>query len=259
MPAASGRPGEPSRVSADDAAMQVLWWICLGAAPAVLLSIELFHPAGFTAHPGMYAFLSQPQHERQFHALDYFGPHWWLTLHMIQTPLVGLVAVGLWLMVQPVGRNDGAAAAICAWLARVTIFVFLIYFTVLDAIGGIGLGRTILKVQELATGGGLTAAQFDGVVVLLNTMWVDPLIGGVGSFVSLTGSWAAFAAAVLIAAALLLSRRADGLGAVLLVAFGWELQTAHASPHGPIAFTLLIVAAGWTWWSHRSVRVRGGR
>jgi hypothetical protein len=33
------------------------------------------------------------------------------------------------------------------------------------------------------------------------------------------------------------------------VAFGWELQTAHAAPHGPIAFALLIVAAGWLWFS----------
>jgi len=31
----------------------------------------------------------------------------------------------------------------------------------------------------------------------------------------------------------------------VMVAFGWELQTTHAAPHGPIAFALLIVAAGW--------------
>ena len=41
----------------------------------------------------------------------------------------------------------------CAWIARVATFVFLIYFTVLDAIGGIGLGRIILVVQELTAGG----------------------------------------------------------------------------------------------------------
>jgi hypothetical protein len=244
-------PAKDARTGADDVVVHVLWWICLFAAPVVLLSIELFHPAGFTSHPGMYAFLSQPQHERQFHALDYFGPHWWLTLHMIQTPLVGLVAVGLLLMIAPVGGSDGPAAQICAWLARLAIFVMLVYFTVLDGIGGIGLGRTILRMQELATDGKLTAAQFDGAVILLNTMWVDPLIGGIGSFVSLTASWAAFAASVLIATALLLSRRAGWLNMAVLVAFGWELQTAHASPHGPIAFALLTVASGWLWWSRQ--------
>src|SRR5262249_3950256 len=108
-------PDNQARASADDVIYQALWWICLFAAPVVLLSIELFHPSGFTNHPGMYAFLSQPQHERQFHALDYFGPHWWLTLHMIQTPVVGLVVVGLLLMTTLVGRDDGTAARSCAW------------------------------------------------------------------------------------------------------------------------------------------------
>ena len=73
----------------------VLWWLCLLVAPAVLIAIELFHPAGFTIHPGMYEFLSKPEPDQpQFQALNYFGPNWWFTLHMIQTPMVGLVAVG---------------------------------------------------------------------------------------------------------------------------------------------------------------------
>jgi hypothetical protein len=34
---------------------KVLWWLGLVVAPVVLISIELFHPAGFTADPpGMY-------------------------------------------------------------------------------------------------------------------------------------------------------------------------------------------------------------
>lgn len=240
------------RLAADRAVKQVLWWICLLVAPAVLISVELFHPANFTAHPGMYQFLSHAEHhEPQFQALAYFGPHWWLALHMIQTPMVGLVAVGLWLMVDGVGADDGGAAMACAWLARAAIFVFLIYFTVLDAIGGIGLGRTILVVQGLVADGKLSPQQFDGVELLLNTMWTDPLIGGVGSFVSETGSWAAFAAAVFVAAALLLSGVAGWPSMVPLLGFGWELQTSHASPHGPIAFALLIVASGWIWWSRR--------
>jgi hypothetical protein len=36
-----------------------------------------------------------------------------------------------------------------------------------------------------------------------------------------------------------------------LVAFRWELQTVHASPHGPIAFALLIIAAIGLWLSRR--------
>jgi hypothetical protein len=54
-------------------------------------------------------------------------------------------------------------------------------------------------------------------------------------------------AALFIAAALLLSRRAGLVSAVLLLGFGWQLETAHAAPHGPIAFALLILAAGSIW------------
>ena len=229
----------------------LLWWLCLFIAPAVLITIELFHPSGFTTSPGMYQFLSQSEPGHEHSALAYFGPRWWFTLHMIQTPMVGLVAVGLWLMVDGIGAADGIEARVAAWLARAAIFVFAIYFTILDAIGGIGLGRTILVVQGLVASGKLTPAQFDGVVLLLNTLWVDPVIGGVGSFVSETASWAAFAVSFLVAGALLLSRRAGWANMMVLLAFGWELQTAHASPHGPIAFGLLIVAAGWLWFAQR--------
>ena len=231
---------------------RVLWWICLLVAPAILIALELFHPAGFTGNPGMYEYLSHAHgHEPQFMALGYFGPSWWFTLHMIQTPMVGLVAIGLWLMVARIEHPDSVAAVAVAWLARIAIFVFLIYYTVLDAIGGIGLGRTIVTTESLAAAGKLSAEQVSGIVLLLDTVWQDGWVGGVGSFVSLTGSWAAFAAALLIAVALLLSRRAPWPPLVLLVAFGWELQTSHASLHGPIAFALLIVASAWLWWAER--------
>ena len=155
---------------------RILWWICLFLAPAVLIGLELFHPANFTAHPGMYQYLSQaePHSAAHHHALDYFGPRWWLVLHMIQTPMVGLVAVGLLLMVDGIGDEDGAAAVAAVWLARAAIFVMVIYFTVLDAIGGIGLGRTILTVQSLAAAGKLSPQQVEGAALLLNTLWVDP-------------------------------------------------------------------------------------
>ena len=154
--------------------------------PAILLAIELFHPANFTAHPGMYQFLSHAEHGgAQFKALAYFGPDWWFTLHMIQTPLVRLV---------------------------------------------------------------------DGVVLLLNRFWTDPWVDGVGSFVSLTGSWAVFAASAFLAAALGWTRVAGWLTLLTLLGFGWELQTSHASPHGPAAFALLIIASTALWWRERRLQ-----
>ncbi|MGA9865118.1 MAG: hypothetical protein WBQ75_01610 [Acetobacteraceae bacterium] len=239
-------------MTTDTMIRRALLVLCLLIAPLGLIAIELFHPANFTTHPGMYQFLSHAEHdEANFKAIAYFGPDWWFILHMVQTPLVGLVAIGLWMLVDMAHVSDDWIALVLRWLARVAIFVFLIYYTVLDGIGGIGLGRTILTVQRLQSDGTLTPQQVDGVALVLNRVWTDPWVGGVGSFVSKTGSWAAFASAVFVAGALRRARVAGWLTVVALLAFGWELQTSHASPHGPAAFLLLIIASCALWWRHR--------
>lgn len=239
----------------NDAVKKVLWWLCLLVAPSVLIAIELFHPAGFTQHPGMYEYLHKPQpYNPQYEALGYFGPQWWFTLHMIQTPMVGLVAVGLWLLADKVDSSEGLAATTFAWLSRVATFVFLIYYTALDSIGGIGLGKSLEITGQLAQEGRLTSEQVMGVALVLNRTWVNPWVGGVGSFISLTGSWSVFASALFVAFALFLTEKVPWPPLLLLLAFGWELQVSHTMPHGPIAFGLLIISALWVWWSGRQLK-----
>ena len=231
-----------------------LWWLCLVVAPVLLVIIELFHPAGFTDNPGMYEYLSKPEvHTHAHHALFYFGPEWWFALHMIQTPLVGLVVVGLWLLMDGIDRVNGALAFLCAWLSRMASFVLIVYYTALDSIGGIGLGKTIEIVESLAKAPvdqpHLTADQLAGVVLVLNRTWTDPWVGGVGSFISHTGSWAAFFAALFAGIALWMAKRAPLPAVLILVAFGWMLQLSHASFHGPIAFALLAISSLWIRWA----------
>jgi hypothetical protein len=235
---------------------KVLWWLCLLAAPLVLVVLELFHQAGFTSSPGMYQYLSKPEpYDAKFKALAYFGPQWWFTLHMIQTPMIALVSVGLWMLADLTAATTSLAVLALAWLSRISTFVFLIYYTALDSIGGSGLARAILNVQSLAKQGKLTTDQVNGVISVLNTTWVDEWVGGVGSFISLTGSWAAFFASLFVALALLVDKKSSWLAALLLTAFGWELQMSHTMPHGPIAFTLLIIAGVLVWRANH----QGGR
>src|SRR5215472_10012912 len=105
----------------DERVQKVLRWFGLVVAPAVLIGIELLHPAHFTypPRPGMYQFLSKPEpYDPRYVALAYPGPDWWFLLHMIQTPMVGLVGVGLWFLVGKIGAADGYLAAALAWLSR---------------------------------------------------------------------------------------------------------------------------------------------
>lgn len=223
-----------------------LWWLCLLIAPLILAAIELFHPANFTQHPGMYAYLSVPEaHQHQHMALNYFGPQWWFVLHMIQTPMMALVGVGIWLLVADVRTADGDAAVALAWLARLAAFVFLIYYTVLDGIGGIGLGRTIVLTQAMVADGQLSPDQLKAVAAVLDASWVDHWVGGVGSVISQGASWAAFVMAASAALARALAGQGPLPALALLAIGGWVLQLSHAALHGPTAFVLLIVAAMW--------------
>lgn len=220
--------------------------LSLVIAPLMLAGIELFHPAHFTHDPGMSNFLSHPQRsDPHFNAIMYFGPQWWFLMHMIQTPLVVVVSCGLLFLTDSFGGREGARFAPLAWISRVAIVIFMTYYTVLDGIGGIGLGRELLVLNGMHESGALTAAQAETIRFFLDRMWVDPWVGGVGSVISLTGSWAVFVAAASAGVYLLLNRKASWLVVILLIGFGWELQVTHASYHGPVAFSLLAIAAAF--------------
>ncbi|MDB5812161.1 MAG: hypothetical protein JWN94_4283 [Betaproteobacteria bacterium] len=216
----------------------------LVVAPLLLTGIELFHPAHFTLDPGMTSFLSQPQSgDPYFKALHYFGPDWWFLLHMLQTPLVVIVAFGLLQMTDTFWPDAQARFKPLAWLARLATVVFMTFYTVLDGIGGIALGRELVVLNELIQSKVITTADAQVIRAFLDRMWVDPWVGGVGSFISQVGSWSVFVAALCIGGYLALNRKATWLEVALLLGFGWELQVAHASYHGPIAFTLLALAS----------------
>ncbi|MFN0216977.1 MAG: hypothetical protein ACKVT2_22190 [Saprospiraceae bacterium] len=233
---------------------KVLYWLCLIIAPVILVAIELFHPAGFTWKTidgrkvlEMFSYLSVANHDPGHNVPEYLGPQWWFTMHMIQTPMVGLVAVGMALLVWSVKQEDGLIPYLAALLTKVSAFLMIIYYTVLDAIGGIGLAKSIEITNRLAANGELNPEQVKGVADVLNNTWVDPWVGGVGSVISESASWLVFITAVLAGIALLTSKKATWPPLVVLGVFGWEIQNSHASYWGPIGFGLLVLASLWIW------------
>ena len=138
-------------------------------------------------------------------------------------------------------------AKIFGWLSRASTFVFLIYYTALDSIGGIGLGRTLVIVKGFEW----PPEKIEVVTELLNKAWMDDWVGGVGSVISKTGSYGIFFAALFTAITLFLTKKTPTPWPplLILIAFGWELQNSHASYHGPIAFGLLIISAAWIYFT----------
>ena len=163
--------------------MRIMIFICLVLSPLILMGMELFHPAHFTASPGMTTYLSHPQsHDPHFDALAYFGPNWWFFLHMVQTPLVVLVGIGLLILTGVFDPNSkDQKGQIFSWIARAAIFLFVVYFTVLDSIGGIGLGRQLIVINELLSAGSISAQDAHVIQHFLDVMWVDSWVGGVST------------------------------------------------------------------------------
>ena len=260
---------------------KIVWIFGAIFGPAFLALIELFHPAGFTLDPGMFAYLTEAhEHTAAHHALDYFGPDWWFWLHMMQTPTAVLIAIALTMSVGVAAKDADLPAQITAWIARIALYVFAVYYTVLDAIGGIGLGRTLELAKAMTHEASyeyagktveclgpdkaptvcLDPQQLEGVARVLDAGWTDPWIGGVGSAVSLTGSYAILTATIALALTLILVRGVAGLGVIgwisiaALVAGGWLIQESHACCTGPAGFGLFFVFGCLTWWEGGRVR-----
>ncbi|MGB0507756.1 MAG: hypothetical protein ACPGGK_16335 [Pikeienuella sp.] len=257
--------------------VKFVWVIGAIFGPALLVVIELFHPAGFTIDPGMFQYLTEPhQHTSAHHALDYFGPDWWFWLHMIQTPTVVLFSIALVLSVGAIAKGAALPAQIAAWVTRAALYVFAVYYTVLDGIGGIGLGRSLEITKAMAHDTSYTYAgktvdcvdaagaptvclnpdQLEGVTRVLNATWTDQWVGGVGSMVSLTGSYAVLIAAVALAVTLVLARGISGMSIIAwvsivpLVSGGWYVQESHACCTGPTGFGLFCLFSCLTWWDN---------
>jgi hypothetical protein len=155
----------------------VLLVFCLGLAPLVLAIMEIFHPHGFSSH--VYAFLSTSHHL-------YFGPKWWIALHLVQTPLVAAVGFGLILSTRGIPGSLG-------WIARIVTALFIVYYAALDTIAGVAVGVLINHTRSW------TGARGDAAHDLVQFLFANHGVGGTGSALSEGGSWLAFAAFSLVA------------------------------------------------------------
>ncbi|MBA2656152.1 MAG: hypothetical protein H0U70_04115 [Tatlockia sp.] len=195
--------------------------LLLVIVPASLAFIELFHPTGFKDHV--------------FHSLN-DQQYQWLYIHYSQSFLFGLMAIAVYYL----SRKENKTVLV--WLIRLNLFLFLITYTVLDAVGGIAVGRLLTYVQTY----GINESIINEIV---QKLYNDPVIGGVDSIYSFVGSYAWLITIVLTVIFIGIKLRSHILqifpALFLLLISGISLCISHAFPYGPIAFGAFALAGIW--------------
>jgi hypothetical protein len=192
-------------------------WHLPTPARRLLLVAPPFLFAGFTVlHP-------QPDENTQA-LMD--ASTWFMAYHMIQLPLVVLVAISVFLLADAYGRAS-------AWPTCIGMALFLVFFSAYDTLAGIGTGLAMRGVR------GLPESQQDAVFDLVKT-W--PALEPLAFWLSIvgTGGW------ILALGYLTLTARAAGAPRSHWVFLGLAVlffMLGHPAPFGTLAFGSLFVAA----------------
>jgi cytochrome bd-type quinol oxidase subunit 2 len=148
-------------------------------------------------------------------------------LHFAQMFLIAGLAYSLWLLVD--GLESRAAT-----VTRALILPFVILYTTLDAIAGLGMGDLVRMANESSAAEQATLGPF---IEELR----EPDVGGYVIYLGAGLSW--FAAVV---AAVIAQKRRGPRGAFVLMALGALIfAVGHPKPTGPIGMSLFLAGVVW--------------
>ncbi len=148
-------------------------------------------------------------------------------LHFAQMFLIAGLAYSLWLLV------DGIESR-AATVTRALILPFVILYTTLDAIAGLGMGDLVRMANDLPAAEQATLGPFIDELR-------EPDIGGYVIYLGAGLSW--FAAVV--AAAVALKRRGPRPALVLMALGALIFAVGHPKPTGPIGMSLFLAGVIW--------------
>jgi len=156
--------------------------------------------------------------------------NWWFTLHLLQLPLFGLMALAVYLLVD--GLHGWAAT-----ISRIGAWFFVVFYIALDSILGIAGGVIARGARELP------ADQQALIARELEKFAFDPIVGGGGlSLLGILGPLGWVAAAVGAAIAL----RRVGLPVVPTILIGASaIFAVHSWPTGSLGLAFFLLGAGW--------------
>ena len=148
-------------------------------------------------------------------------------LHFAQMFLIAGLALSLWLLVD--GLESRAAT-----VTRALILPFVILYTTLDAIAGLGMGDLVRMANELPAGEQAVMGPF---IEELR----EPDIGGYAIYVGAGLSWIA----AVVAATVALRKRVSPPALVLMALGALVFAVGHPKPTGPIGMGLFLAGVVW--------------
>jgi hypothetical protein len=187
----------------------ILRRLILLGTPLALAILEIFHP--------------QPSGVGE--SVEQGG--WFMWFHIIQVPLIGLIALAVYLLTQGL---EGRAVSVSRW----AIGVFAVFFSAYDAAAGIATGYVLRNAQGLPAGA--QEAVYETVIDMpgLSLIFGLSIVG--------TGAWVV----ALISAAIALRRAGvPRVPFILLILAGVLLMGGHPYPGGTLAFGSFFLAAAW--------------
>jgi hypothetical protein len=134
-------------------------------------------------------------------------------------------------------------------LSKIFIWLFAICYLVFDSIAGVSIGHILIMSNENPS------LDLNTVKTIVQNLYNDPLVGGKGSFYSLTGSWAWLLGIASAIVAIYRSNRLEPrrklIPPLILLAFSaFFLYVGHFAPYGPIAFSCFALASLWFEYFH---------
>lgn len=148
-------------------------------------------------------------------------------LHFGQLFLIAGLACSLWLLVE--GLESRAAT-----VTRALILPFVILYTTLDAIAGLGMGDLVRMANESSAAERATLGPFIDELR-------EPDVGGYAIYLGAGLSWLA----AVVAAAVALRRRAPRGALVLMTLGALVFAVGHPKPTGPIGMGLFLAGVLW--------------
>jgi hypothetical protein len=206
-------PGEPTRPP------QRLWPMPLGlrtvlmvGAPALFAAYTVLHPQPDMSTAGLVE-----------------ASTWFMTYHLVQLPLIGLVGLSVLVLADQYGHAG-------AWTVRLGIGTFLVFFSAYDTLAGMGTGLAMQGARDLPPD------QQDAVFEIVES-W--PMFEPVAFLLSIVGTlgWVVAVGSLAWAAR---RRGAPRTVWVFIALAAIVLMVGHPAPFGTVAFGSLAVAAAVT-------------